>query len=288
MSISNATIHNVRLDSHFTITSNATPEDPRLSWAAKGLLWYVLSRSHDWKIFTAQLAEIYQGKERGNGYDAIKRIVKELRNAGYVKYTKSKDSKGKWQHRYDVYPIPHSDFQKIYPEVVKPPVAEPPVVKPPILPRTDYNGGVNAHAREEKKKNSDEVLITRDKKGNLRESCLIATIKYLRENKYSDEIINEAIKLTEMAEEPISNALKYVESVCMRLQSQNSKKPKCNTKPKGQIWNKMKEFRQKLKTMDAPHSSRPSPNCNENIMAQDISAHPFLNLPPSLRTSLRS
>lgn len=279
MSLSNATIHNVRLDSHFTITSNKTPEDPRLSWAAKGLLWYVLSRSHDWKIFTAQLAEIYQGKDRGNGYDAIKKIVKELRTAGYVKYTKSRDSKGQWQHRYDVYPVPHSDFQKMFPEVVKPPLDEPPVVKPPIIPRTNINDDDdNAHTREEKIKEKDpNILITRDFKGREKSSCKIGLINYLRDNKYPEGIILEAIIRTEKSEEPISNVLKYVETICLQLQSQNSKKPQFKTKEN--IWTnkKNKPLKQKSKDMEPKTSMRQSETYKEPSTGNDTLERPFQN-----------
>lgn len=155
----NSTIHNVRLDSHFTIIANATFEDPNLSWAAKGLLAYILSRSKDWQVHLWQLASIYSGTSRGNGRDAIWALIRELRDEGYIKYTKSRDSKGRWHHRYDVYPMrvkefqknilqekePEQetreestvDFQKISPHTVEPGTVEPGTVKPCVLPSTE-------------------------------------------------------------------------------------------------------------------------------------------------------
>lgn len=101
-----ATIHNMRLDSQSTITENSNPEDHNLSWAAKGLLWYILTREQSWKVSVWQLAKIYNGDRKGNKKDAIQEMLRELRAAGYIKYTKSRDAEGKWKHRYDVYPMP--------------------------------------------------------------------------------------------------------------------------------------------------------------------------------------
>ncbi|HZI70321.1 MAG TPA: hypothetical protein VFD60_04080 [Nitrososphaeraceae archaeon] len=132
-----ATIHNVRLDTHFTITANTTPADPNLSWAAKGLLWYILSRPKDWCIYSKQLSKIYLGKEKGNGRDAVAGILKELREAGYINYRKHKDEKGRWRHRYDVYPMPIKDFQKMIPQPGYPGLDDPGLDDPGILPNTD-------------------------------------------------------------------------------------------------------------------------------------------------------
>lgn len=114
---SGATIHNVKLDKHFTVTANSTPADPNLSWEAKGLLWYILSRDENWRVYVKQLVTIYSGeKKRGHKRDAIRDILTELKQAGYVTYTKTKDARGRWQHRYDVYPMPVQNFQKNYPQ----------------------------------------------------------------------------------------------------------------------------------------------------------------------------
>jgi hypothetical protein len=140
-----ATIHNIRLDSHFTITSNATAEDSRLSWAAKGLLWYILSRPKNWKIYLNQLAEVYEGsRERGNGKDAVRSLINELKDVGYVQYIKYKDSKGRWCHRYDVYPVPFQDFQIMFPQQDNPPLVNPPLVNPAIYQeRKETNNNLN-------------------------------------------------------------------------------------------------------------------------------------------------
>lgn len=129
----NCTIKNVRLDSHFTTTPNKTWEDSRLSWDAKGLLSYLLSRPSDWKIKTWQLAQIYQGNKKGNGIDAIRSMLNELKEFGYVFYEKKKNSNGHWEHIYFVYPMPYMEFKKMFPEPVQPVPVKPDGVKPHII-----------------------------------------------------------------------------------------------------------------------------------------------------------
>ena len=131
------TVHNIRLDRDFTVTYNKTPEMPGVSWGAKGLLWYILSRSSGWKIHVWQLAKIYTGDKRGNGKPAVSEFIKELRHAGYLVYTKIRKENGQWDHIYTAYPMPFEEFKIKFPELVKPAMAKPAAVKPPILPSTE-------------------------------------------------------------------------------------------------------------------------------------------------------
>lgn len=128
-----ANIKHVSFDKHFTSTWNRTPEDPNLSWGAKGLLWYLLSRTPGWNTKLWHLATVFKGSGKGNGYDAVKKMMKELRDNDYVEYIKSKDSEGKWQHTYVVYPMKIAQFKIMFPEVDLPLVVVPLVVDPPLI-----------------------------------------------------------------------------------------------------------------------------------------------------------
>ena len=64
-------------------------------------------------------------------------MIKELKDLGYVLYSKAKNSKGQWEHRYVVYPMPYKDFQKMFPERDKPRVDYPVQVNAPIITNTD-------------------------------------------------------------------------------------------------------------------------------------------------------
>jgi hypothetical protein len=64
-------------------------EDVRLSWAARGLLVYVLARPDDWRVMTKHLAK--QGNLRRDG---IYGLLKELRTFGYVRFIRTRNKHG--------------------------------------------------------------------------------------------------------------------------------------------------------------------------------------------------
>jgi hypothetical protein len=71
-------------------------EDRDLSWAAKGLLCYLLSRPDNWKISTEHLSKIYQGSGKGNGIKGLRSIIKELIAIGYCEYFQNQHADGKY------------------------------------------------------------------------------------------------------------------------------------------------------------------------------------------------
>jgi hypothetical protein len=75
----------------FLILRNEVSNDKRLSWAARGLLVYLLSKPDDWNVSVAQL--INETKESDNplGRDGVYKILKQLIDAGYVKKIETKN-----------------------------------------------------------------------------------------------------------------------------------------------------------------------------------------------------
>lgn len=134
--VKNVRIHHHRLDKEYSVIANHGVENENLSFAAKGLLWYMISRESSFEIHTWHLANLYKGEVRGNGVEAIRTMLDELKSEGYVVHHKYQDQKGQWQHRYDVYPLPLDDFQKMFPHRVKPSMDEAGTVKPDVLPIT--------------------------------------------------------------------------------------------------------------------------------------------------------
>ncbi len=65
--------------SRYTIVCNESLNDPRLSFGAKGLLCYLLSKPDSWKIKTKELMDAGDC-----GRDKILSMMKELSSAGYV------------------------------------------------------------------------------------------------------------------------------------------------------------------------------------------------------------
>jgi hypothetical protein len=118
----------------FVIIDQRAIEDTRLSWAARGLLGYLLSRPDDWKVLVKDL------RKRGDlGRDGIYRLLRELRDAGYMRFVRARDQHGRIRGgTYFVQEIatpPDPDL----PEGVAPSAAPPAPVEPGALFITDID-----------------------------------------------------------------------------------------------------------------------------------------------------
>ncbi len=78
-----------RPDSNFYHLDKAISEDSRLSWAARGLLIYLLGKPDDWEVSVAHLTKQTAQTAKHSGRDAVLGLLAELEEAGYV----SKQSK---------------------------------------------------------------------------------------------------------------------------------------------------------------------------------------------------
>lgn len=64
---------------HFTIIPNQSLEDDGLSFKARGLLAFMLSKSDDWEFYERELI-----KHTTDGRDAVRSALRELANHGYL------------------------------------------------------------------------------------------------------------------------------------------------------------------------------------------------------------
>ena len=76
---------------NYPIMSNHHLIDPELSFKAKGLMSYMLSRPDNWDFTIEGLA--HQNKE---GADAIARIIRELEDRGYITRCRVRNQAGKF------------------------------------------------------------------------------------------------------------------------------------------------------------------------------------------------
>jgi hypothetical protein len=129
--MSNTIIRAPRRYRYVTINQDAV-EDSRLSWAARGLLGYLLSRPDDWKVLIKDL------RRRGDlGRDGIYKLLRELRETGYVQYQRTRDDQGRMRGGiYYVREIPDSPHPAL-PDTAESDAAAPCPVKPEALPNTD-------------------------------------------------------------------------------------------------------------------------------------------------------
>ena len=118
----------------FVVMDQSAVEDDRLSWAARGLLCYLLSRPDDWKVLVNDL------RKRGNlGRDGIYRLLKELRALGYARFQRLRDKHGRIRGGiYFIREIADSPYPDL-PDTVKPDTAAPGPANPGALPTTDLN-----------------------------------------------------------------------------------------------------------------------------------------------------
>lgn len=85
----------------FTQISNTIIEDNTLSYRAKGILLYLLSKPKNWKFNEVDIV-----KHSSDGKKSISTGIKELITKGYVKRAKSKDKSGKWSgYLYEIYEL---------------------------------------------------------------------------------------------------------------------------------------------------------------------------------------
>src|SRR5262245_26297975 len=75
----------------YTTIANRGIEDARLSFRARGVLVYLLSKPDDWRTTSTQLAAATT-----EGRDAIRAALRELETAGYLERTKRRTAGGQW------------------------------------------------------------------------------------------------------------------------------------------------------------------------------------------------
>lgn len=95
------TIIRARRPEPYSVIRNGVINDHRLSWKARGLLVYILSKPDGWRTNSQHLAKIGP-----DGRDAVRTGLEELRQAGYLDRTKAQDSQGRWSTTTTVYDHP--------------------------------------------------------------------------------------------------------------------------------------------------------------------------------------
>jgi DnaD/phage-associated family protein len=92
-------------NSNYTVMSNVGLNDANLTFKAKGLLAFLLSKPDDWRTNDRYLATVGP-----DGRSAVQAGLKELEIAGYLKRSKYKDDRGQWKWHSIIYDEPWLDF----------------------------------------------------------------------------------------------------------------------------------------------------------------------------------
>ncbi len=115
-----------RPEGNFYLLNKAISEDQRLSWAARGMLVFLLGKPDHWEVSTHHL--IGQTKDclgKASGRDAVRGLIRELEQAGYLQIFLERAEGGEFGGRsYTVSESPATD----YPGPVEPSPVNPPLV----------------------------------------------------------------------------------------------------------------------------------------------------------------
>ncbi len=90
-------------NSNYSVINNTVLNDPSLTWEAKGLAVYLLSKPDDWRINTNQLWHA-----SANGHGSVKRILRELERAGYLRRTRTRAPNGVFEWDHALYETPQA------------------------------------------------------------------------------------------------------------------------------------------------------------------------------------
>lgn len=120
--------------SGFYLLDKRISEDRRLSWAARGLLIFLLGKVDHWQVSVPAL--VAETKESGlaSGRDVVHRLLRELIDTGYVRRRRRADGTMDYLVRE-----PGTDFpdEGVEPQPEKPDTEKPDTDFPDVLVRTD-------------------------------------------------------------------------------------------------------------------------------------------------------
>lgn len=126
----------------FYILDKRISEDSRLSWAARGLLVFLLGKPDHWQVSIVALTN-----ETGMGRDGVRSLLAELKSAGYVTHGQPKEAGRFGVGLYEVSELAAMHATKGRASTDLPSPVEPEAVEPsPVIPpqvRTDLKQGLN-------------------------------------------------------------------------------------------------------------------------------------------------
>lgn len=85
----------------FSVIDNTPFEDKMLSWSAKGLMGYLLTKPDSWHV---RMEDLYKSSPQGE--HATRNIVKELIEKGYIVRDRVKGKRGRFEWEYVVFEKP--------------------------------------------------------------------------------------------------------------------------------------------------------------------------------------
>lgn len=147
-----------RPETKFYTLDKAISEDERLSWAARGLLIFLLGKPDNWEVSVAHLIkQTSKAIGKSSGRDAVRVIIKELESAGYMAVDRARGDGGSFNGMdYTVCERPQTDNpsmgspQTENPATAKPAPAKPSPENPPLI-KNDFEQPTEEEAKTDVK-----------------------------------------------------------------------------------------------------------------------------------------
>jgi hypothetical protein len=102
----------VKHDSNYFCVANAPFSDERLSWDARGMYGYFMSKPDDWLVRPYDVVNVGpkgpdgKPKERKGGMKVVRAALRELEAAGYLKRERIRTKDGRWEWISTLYELP--------------------------------------------------------------------------------------------------------------------------------------------------------------------------------------
>jgi len=224
-------------DNPFVMIDRRPIENPKLSWKAKGILAYLLSRPDNWIVRLTDLVN-----RSPDGVYAIRGAINELKKAGHVSSKEVRDGEGKFlRYELEVYELPFTSKP-----LINFPQADNPQADNLMLNDTD-NNEKNKQQEEEGAPGKNVFQLYEEEVGLL--TPMIADTLKAWEKDVPEQWIADAIR------EAVKNGkrnLSYIEAILKRWHAQKSQEPsrKAQSKKKSSVPSAFDAVQQWLEKQD--------------------------------------
>lgn len=136
-------------------------ENEALSLEARGLMGYLLCKPDNWQVRMGDLQ-----RTAGVGRDQLRRILRELKDAGYLHRDRSHGADGRWEWVSTIHETPSTENPSmVNPSMVEPPTANTSIYQYVKVPNTNVNNnegsGTETEIQEERPKTVEEIIEER-------------------------------------------------------------------------------------------------------------------------------
>lgn len=126
------TIIRVQKNTDYTIINNTSINDKRLSWKAKAIHVFMLSKPDNWTFYNEEIQQWAK-----DGMSSFTSGLSELKKLGYIKKERRRAAGGKFEWVTIVYEVP----QNLSPEEDQPSTEKPPMENLPMVEKMQGNQG---------------------------------------------------------------------------------------------------------------------------------------------------